>query len=258
MKIATWNVNSLRTRLSHVTRWLGTHKADVLCLQETKVEDSLFPLEALAEHGYFAAYHGQKSYNGVAIIARQKPTNVVFGFNGNIHNEQSRVIAATVGDTRIISAYVPQGESLDSPKFAFKQEFYVRLTEYAAEQAKLHPKLVVVGDFNISFDDRDVDDPKRRGKQVMFTPPEREWLGAFAQKANLSDAFRLVSDESGIFSWWDYRMWAAAPYKVGMRIDYVFVSEALKAKVKAVVHSKEERAELQPSDHIPVMAELED
>jgi exodeoxyribonuclease-3 len=254
MKIVTWNINSLRLRMAHVTRFIDTVKPDVICFQETKVEDSLFPLEAFAERGYFSAYHGQKSYNGVAIVARQKPQDVVFGFDGHIHNEQSRVVAATVGDVRIISAYVPQGEKLDSPKFAFKKEFYEHLTAYAAASGRKHSKLVVCGDFNISADERDVDDAKRRGKQVMFTPEEREWLRHFAETAGLKDSFRLVSDEAGVFSWWDYRQWAFAPYKIGMRIDYLFTSPAL--AVKAVEHFKDERGLTQPSDHVPVMVDL--
>jgi exodeoxyribonuclease-3 len=254
MKIVTWNINSLRLRMGHVTRFIDTVKPDVVCFQETKVEDGLFPIEPFAERGYFAAYHGQKSYNGVAIVARHKPVEVVFGFDGHIANDQSRVVAATVNGVRIISAYVPQGEALDSPKFAFKKEFYEQLTAYAAASATKYSKLVVCGDFNISADERDVDDAKRRGKQVMFTPDERAWLAHFAEAAGLKDAFRLVSDEAGIFSWWDYRMWAAAPFKVGMRIDYLFTSPAL--VVKGVEHFKDERAVTQPSDHIPVMVEV--
>jgi exodeoxyribonuclease-3 len=256
MKIVTWNINSLRLRMAHVTRFIDTVKPDVICFQETKVEDSLFPLEQFAERGYFAAYHGQKSYNGVAIVARQKPQEVVFGFDGFVHSDQSRVVAATIGETRIISAYVPQGEKLDSPKFAFKKEFYQHLTAYAAASAKKHGKLVVCGDFNISMDERDVDDAKRRGKQVMFTPEEREWLRHFAETAGLKDSFRLVSDEAGVFSWWDYRQWAFAPYKIGMRIDYLFTSPAL--TVKRVEHFKDERGVVQPSDHVPVMVEITD
>jgi exodeoxyribonuclease-3 len=257
MKIATWNVNSLRIRLDHVTRWLDAHQPDVLCLQETKVPDEHFPLDTFAERGYFAAFHGQKSYNGVAILARWKPADVVLGFDGHIHNDQMRVLTATLGDTRVTSVYVPNGADLKSEKFVFKREFFQHLIAFATAQAKKYPRYVICGDFNISHDERDVDDAARRAKQVMFTPDERAWLGTFMQQAGLADAFRQVNPQAGVFSWWDYRMWSLKPFKFGMRIDYLFASAALAPKIQAVEHFAAEREQSQPSDHIPILLTLE-
>lgn len=254
MKIATWNVNSLRTRMPHVLRWWDEHQPDILLLQETKVEDSLFPRTPFEERGLHLAIHGQKSYNGVAIISRHPITEVVHGFNGDIFNDHARVITATTGGLRVMSVYVPQGESTDSPKFAFKQEFAARLTTKLRQQLVQFPRFVVGGDFNVAMDDRDVDDPVKRSGQCMFTEGERAWLAGLTT-LGLHDALRLITAEGGTFSWWDYRELGFAKNR-GMRIDYLFVSAALKGKITAVTHSRDERKAIQPSDHIPVMVEL--
>ncbi|MBI1308259.1 MAG: exodeoxyribonuclease III [Proteobacteria bacterium] len=259
LKVATWNVNSLRIRLTHVLDWMEVAQPDVLCLQETKVEDSLFPHSAFTELGYHTACHGQKSYNGVALISRTPLQNVALGFNGHNLEEQTRVISATVetplGPTRVISAYVPNGQALDSPKFAFKQAFYQHLTSHIQAEVKSHPNLILAGDFNIAADERDVVNPTRAAKDVLFTPQEREWLSQLQKQTGLADAFRQVSQEEHIFSWWDYRMFARTP-NTGMRIDYLFTSPALTPHLKAVQHFAEERRKTQPSDHIPVLAEF--
>ncbi|MFZ2586993.1 MAG: exodeoxyribonuclease III [Alphaproteobacteria bacterium] len=254
MKLATWNVNSLRTRLPHVLRWWDATQPDVLLLQETKVEDALFPRTALEERGLHLAIHGQKSYNGVAIVSKHPITDVVHGFNGQIFNDHARVITATTGGLRVMSVYVPQGESVDSPKFAFKQQFAQRLTAKLAGQLALHPKLVVGGDFNVAMTELDVDDPAKRAGHCMFTLDERAWLGSLIN-LGLHDALRLVDATGKVFSWWDYRDLAFVKNR-GLRIDYLFVSAALKAKVSDVTHFKDERTQPQPSDHVPVMVEI--
>lgn len=255
IKVASWNVNSVRTRMPRIEAWLAANQPHVLCLQETKVEDGLFPQKAFADMGYNVAFHGQKSYNGVAILSKGPITKATLGFNGKNLNEQSRVITATTFGLRIINAYVPNGEALTSPKFEFKEEFYKQLTAYAAGQVESHPRLVLCGDFNIAADERDVVNPARAVKDVLFTPTEQEWLKSLRDTVPLDDAFRIVSQEAGVFSWWDYRTFGRNPNS-GMRIDYVFTSRALAPHVNAVTHDAAERAEPQPSDHVPVVLSL--
>ncbi|MCP5405333.1 MAG: exodeoxyribonuclease III [Pseudomonadaceae bacterium] len=258
MKIASWNVNSLRTRMGHVLAWWDAHQPDVLLLQETKVADEMFPRAPFEERGLHVAIHGQKSYNGVAIVSRHPLGDVEQGFHGDVFADHARLIAATVahpkGNLRVASAYVPNGESTQSPKFVFKEEFYAHLTAWAAREVAAFPQLVVGGDFNISADERDVDNPAKRSKECMFTSAERGWLQTFAGD-HLHDALRLTTDEAGLFSWWDYRSYAFVNNR-GMRIDYLFVSDALKAKVANVTHYRDERGKEQPSDHIPIEVEL--
>lgn len=256
--VATWNVNSIRTRMPHVVRWLDEHRPDVLLVQETKVDNPQFPHDAFAARGLHVAIHGQKSYNGVAIVSRHPLADIRMGFNGEDLDGQTRIIAATVQaggqPLRVISAYVPNGESPASPKFDFKQRFYARLTAHMQTELAAHARLALGGDFNISWDERDVDDPARRIKECMFTPAEQQWLRQVAE-VGLHDALRLTDDAAGIFSWWDYRELGFAKNR-GMRIDYVFVSAALKALVQGVEHHRDERKQTQPSDHIPVLVRL--
>ena len=261
MRIATWNVNSLRTRLNHVVRWLDEYRPDVLLLQETKVEDALFPHGPFSERGYTAATHGQKSYNGVAIVSRMPLADVAKGLPDRPEPDQCRLIAATVpgaaGPVRVVSAYVPNGSEVGSEKFDYKRVYYQRLQQYMKLEIGAHPRLVLGGDFNISADVRDVDDPAQREADVLFTPEERAWLSGLCEATGLADAFRLVSDEARVFSWWDYRNLAFQKNQ-GMRIDYLFVSPALAGRVGAVEHVRAERKQPQPSDHIPVLLTLED
>lgn len=268
LKVATWNVNSLRTRLGHVLDWIDTHQPDVLCIQETKVEDSLFPAEPFTSRGLHVAMHGQKSYNGVALVSRIPLEDVTCGFMAEglpeIFGSQSRLIAATVRPqgaaatvpgVRVISAYVPNGESPTSEKFAFKEAFYGHLTSYVQTALQSHPQLVLAGDFNIAADERDIENPERSARHVLFTPQERQWLTHLRTETKLADTFRQVDQAANIYSWYDYRTYARAPGN-GARIDYLFTSEALTPHVKAVVHHQDERPKPQPSDHIPVMLEL--
>lgn len=246
--------------MAHVLEWLEAHQPDVLCLQETKVEDTLFPAEAFAQRGYHLAVHGQKSYNGVALISRHPLNDVTNGFAAEglpeIFSSQTRLIAATVQGVRVISAYVPNGESPTSEKFAFKEEFYSHLNRYLSSALQSHPKLVICGDFNISAEARDIINPEKAVKHVLFTPQEQEWLARLMSTNSLSDSFRLVSQEADVYSWYDYRTYARNP-KAGARIDYLFVSPPLVPHVKSVMHDQDERTKPQPSDHIPVLLTLE-
>ena len=263
IRVATWNVNSLRTRLTHVLDWIDANNPDILCLQETKVEDSLFPTEEFTKRGLNLAMHGQKSYNGVALISRHALHNVTNGFNAEglpeIFASQTRLIAATLNVSgrhlRIVSAYVPNGESPTSEKFTFKEEFYRHLTAYAARALETTPDLVICGDFNIAADERDIANPERSIKQVLFTPQEREWLSHFRDSNNFTDAFRQLSEEPNMYSWYDYRTYGRNP-NTGARIDYLFASQSLKPHITAVEHFQAERTKTQPSDHIPVTLDL--
>lgn len=263
LKVATWNVNSLRTRLTHVLEWIDTNNPDILCLQETKVEDALFPTEEFTKRGLHLAMHGQKSYNGVALISRHPLQNVTCGFNAEglpeIFGSQTRLIAATIQAggraIRIVSAYVPNGESPTSEKFTFKQEFYQHLTAYIQKAQQETPDLVICGDFNIAADARDIANPERSVKQVLFTPQEREWLATFQSTNNLTDTFRHLTDAGEVYSWYDYRTYGRNP-NTGARIDYLFATESLKPHIAAVEHFQTERPKPQPSDHIPVLLEL--
>ncbi len=245
--------------MGHVTEWLDAYQPDVLCLQETKVEDALFPSEPFTSRGYHIALHGQKSYNGVALISKHPLQEPTLGFANeslpDIFHAQTRLIAATVKGVRIISAYVPNGESPTSEKFAFKEAFYQHLTQYVQTTLAVHPKLVICGDFNIAAEARDIDRPEKSVKNVLFTPAEQEWLATFRSTNNLADSFREVDQTENVYSWWDYRTYARAPQN-GARIDYLFTSEALTPHVRAVTHHADERPKPQPSDHIPVLLEL--
>jgi exodeoxyribonuclease-3 len=259
LKIATWNVNSLRLRLPQVLAWLNTHQPDALCLQETKVEDGLFPLTELQNAGWHAAFTGQKSYNGVAILARVPPTDIATGFTYTNYDaqNQARLIGATVQGVRLYSAYVPNGESLSSPKFEYKATFYTALQTEMQAALAAHPQLVLSGDFNIAADARDVPNPARAVKDILFTPTEQAWLKNLQTQTGLADAFRIVDQTPHVYSWFDYRSYGRNPSN-GMRIDYHLVSPALAPQVQAVTHYPEVRALVQPSDHVPVMLVLKE
>jgi len=254
LKIATWNVNSLNVRLPHVLDWLASEKPDVLCLQETKQEDSKFPYEALKEAGYNAIHSGQKTYNGVAILTPHTIENPHFGIT-DYADEQKRVITATINGVRIICAYIPNGQSLDSDKYQYKLGWLKALNAYVANQLAEHPKLALLGDYNIAPEDRDVHDPKAWEGQVLVSEPERD---AFQQliALGLHDGFRLFEQEDKSFSWWDYRM-AGFRRDLGLRIDHILVSDALKASCQRSWIDKAPRKLERPSDHTPVVLELE-
>lgn len=253
MKLATWNVNSLTVRLPQVLDWLVTHQPDVLCLQETKVTDDKFTAEEFASVGYYAQWFGQKTYNGVALLSRSRASSVVRNMIG-LDDEQARVIAATVDGIRIIDAYFPNGQAPDSEKFEYKMRWIRALRTWVAEELSHHPRLVLLGDFNIAPEDRDVCDPVAWAGQIHCTPEERrefqDLLGL-----GLHDSFRLFEQPAKLYSWWDYRNLAFRRNQ-GLRIDHILVSEALKPQVRSCVIDKLPRKNERPSDHAPVVMEL--
>ena len=255
MKIASWNVNSLNVRLPHLLHWLAEAKPDVVALQETKLEDHRFPEDALLEAGYRSVFAGQKTYNGVAILARQAISDVQAGIPG-FDDPQKRAIAATVGDIRIVDLYVVNGEAVGSEKFAYKLRWLDAVREWLRAELAAHPKLVVLGDFNIAPDDRDVWDPKRWREKILCSTPEREAYRGLLD-LGLSDSFRLFNDEAGHHSWWDYRL-SGFERGWGLRIDLVLVSEALKARCTGAGIDREPRGWERPSDHTPVFVEIAD
>lgn len=256
MKIASWNVNSLNVRLPHLLDWLRTAQPDVVALQETKLEDAKFPDGPLAESGYRSVFCGQKTYNGVAILSRTPATDVQYGVPG-LEDEQKRVIAATVNGVRIVDLYVVNGQSVGSEKYAYKLRWIQAVHDWLEAELRLNPNLVVLGDFNIAPEDRDTHDPLLWNEaSIHSSTGERAALQAMLS-LGLHDSFRLQQAEAGHFSWWDYRM-AAFRRNLGLRIDLVLVSEALKERVAEVGIDREPRTWERPSDHAPVWVRLAD
>ena len=253
MKIATWNVNSLKVRLPQVLQWLSNNPIDILCLQETKLTDDKFPLAEINAAGYHVAFSGQKTYNGVAILSREPLTQVVKN-NPLFPDEQQRIIAATIGELRIISVYVPNGQAIDSEKYPYKLSWLASLHDWLAEEAKQFPKLAVLGDYNIAPADADVHDPVAWEGQVLCSEPERAALQKICD-IGLHDAFRLFEQAPKLYSWWDYRQMGFRLNK-GVRIDHILLSAALKDVCQACEIDKLPRKWEQPSDHAPVVATL--
>jgi exodeoxyribonuclease III len=255
MKIATWNVNSLSVRLPQVRDWLVAHGPDVLCLQETKLTDDKFPLDTLQAAGYQAQWFGQKTYNGVAILSKLPPNDVVKNIPG-FEDTQARVITATVQGIRIVGAYFPNGQAVGSEKFTYKMQWLKALHLWLADEIKHHPRLVVVGDYNIAPEDTDVHDPVLWADQIHCTVQERDhFKGLLA--LGLVDAFRLFEQSPKSWSWWDYRNLAFRKNQ-GLRIDHILVSTALRNSVSTCSIDKLPRKNERPSDHAPVMVELHD
>ena len=253
MKLATWNVNSLRVRLPHLTDWLAQAQPDIVCLQELKCEDAKFPRAELEAAGYRSACSGQKTYNGVAILSRSALLEVSAGIPG-FQDEQRRVLAATAGDLRVICVYCPNGQAVGSEKYAYKLRWFAALKEYVAAEFSRHPKLAVAGDFNVAPEDRDVHDPKAWEGQVLVSEPERvAWRALLA--VGLKDSFRLFDQPEKIYSWWDYRM-LGFRRNAGLRIDHVLVSAELAKRCTASTVDKAPRKLERPSDHAPVIAEF--
>ena len=253
MKFATWNVNSLNVRLPHMLEWLQQAEPDVLCLQETKQEDSKFPYDALKEAGYEAVHIGQKTYNGVAILSRHPLTNIQHNIP-NFADEQQRVIAANIGDIRVVCAYIPNGQAVDSDKYQYKLRWLKALHDWLQVELLAHPKLLLLGDYNIAPEDRDCHDPAAWVGQVLVSPPEREAFQRLVQ-LGLHDSFRLFEQPEKSFSWWDYRM-AGFRRNLGMRIDHIMVSDALKAYCTEAFIDKAPRKLERPSDHTPVVLKV--
>ncbi len=255
MKIATWNVNSLKVRLPQVIAWLAAHQPDALCLQETKTEDAAFPLAAIRDTGYHVVFTGQKTYNGVAILSRLPAADPVMAIPG-FDDPQKRVLAATIGGVRVVCLYVPNGQSVDSDKYQYKLAWLQATTAWLKAELSSHPQLVVVGDYNIAPADIDVHDPKAWEGQVLCSAPERAALQALLA-IGLHDGLRLVEPSAQMFTWWDYRM-NAFKRKMGLRIDHILVSTALVPKCRSCIVDLEPRRHERPSDHAPVSAEFAD
>lgn len=251
MKVATWNVNSLKVRLPQVLDWLAAEQPDVLALQETKLPDEAFPLDDIRAAGYHAVYAGQKTYNGVALLSREPATDVIRDFPG-LDDPDRRVLGGTVAGVRVLNLYVVNGQAVGSPKYAYKLDWLARVTAHVGRELAGHPRLAVLGDFNIAPEDRDVHDPEAWREQVLCSTPEREALARLLG-LGLADAFRLFEQPEGSFTWWDYRA-AAFRRNLGLRIDLILVSEALRARCRACVIDKAPRRLERPSDHAPVVA----
>ena len=257
MKLATWNVNSLTVRLPQVLEWLSAQNEhggmDVLALQETKTTDDKFPQAEIEAAGYQVAFFGQKTYNGVALIAKHPITEVVHNIPG-FTDEMARVITATVNGVRVVGAYFPNGQAPDSDKFVYKIRWLEALQNWLRQELTHHPKLVLMGDFNITVDDRDVWDPVGLKDTIHCTVAEREhFQGLIALGTH--DAFRLFEQAEKSYSWWDYREFAFRRNR-GLRIDHILVSDALKDSVQACLIDKAPRKNERPSDHVPVVVTL--
>ena len=253
MQLATWNVNSLGVRLPQVLDWLAAHPVDVLALQELKLTDDKFPAQAFADAGYQAQWFGQKTYNGVALISRTPAADVVKNIPG-FADEQSRVLCATIDGVRVIGAYFPNGQAPGSDKFAYKMAWLAALREWVKAEMAAHPQLVLMGDYNITFDDADVWDPDGLRESIHCTTEERTHLQALIG-LGLHDAHRLFEQPPKSFSWWDYRMLGFQKNR-GLRIDHILITDALKARATACTIDRAPRKNTQPSDHAPVVLTL--
>jgi exodeoxyribonuclease-3 len=253
MKLATWNINSLTVRLPQVLDWLQANPVDVLALQELKMTDDKFPADAFAQAGYCAQWFGQKTYNGVALISRTPAEQVVKNIPG-FDDEMSRVITATVDGVRVIGAYFPNGQAPGSDKFEYKMEWLKGLRAWVKAELVTHPNLVLMGDYNITFDDSDVWDPEGMRDQIHCTEEERYHLRALIA-LGLHDSYRLFEQPTKSYSWWDYRDFDFRRNR-GLRIDHILVSNALKPLVTSCVIDKQPRTNERPSDHAPVVVEI--
>ncbi len=252
MKLATWNVNSLKVRLPHLLEWLEANPIDVVCLQETKQQDADFPQDALQAAGYHSAFSGQKTYNGVAIISREPISDVQYGIP-NFADEQKRVIAATISGVRVVCVYIPNGQEVGSDKYQYKLKWLAALHGWLAEELKKYPMLALLGDYNIAPEDRDVYDPAGWAGNILVSAPERAAFQGLLQ-LGLRDTFRLFEQTEKSYSWWDYRMMAFRR-NMGLRIDHILISDALHCT--SCLIDKAPRKLERPSDHTPVLADVQ-
>jgi exodeoxyribonuclease-3 len=255
LKVATWNVNSLRVRLEQVLAWLEAERPDVLALQETKLKDPEFPAEDFAARGYESIYSGQPAYNGVAVLSRSKPREIATELVG-LTDPERRLLAATIDGMRVVCLYVPNGQSIDSEKYRYKLEWLGALRAQLAAELARHERCLVLGDFNITPDDRDVHDPKLWAGKVLCSEPERAALRKILA-LGLDDAFRLFSQPERAFTWWDYRAGALRRNR-GLRIDLILTSPPLSRLCAGCRIDVAPRRLARPSDHAPVVAEFRD
>ena len=255
MRLASWNVNSLKVRLPQLLEWLAEKQPDVVCLQETKLEDQNFPQAELEAAGFKVAFSGQKTYNGVALLSRHDLGDIICG-NPHFPDPQKRLISATINGIRVISAYIPNGQAVDSDKYDYKLSWLEALERWLAEQLASYPELVLAGDFNIAPEDRDVHNPEAWVGQILCSEPERE---AFRRllALGLQDSFRLFEQPEKSFSWWDYRMLGFQKNQ-GLRIDHILLSKPLAERCTAAGIDRDMRKRERPSDHAPVTASLSD
>lgn len=251
--LATWNVNSIRVRLEQVLEWLKSHQPDVLALQELKMTDDAFPTAAFTDAGYQVAVSGQATYNGVAILAKNPLENVVYGIPG-YDDVQKRVLAATIDGVRVVCVYVPNGASVDSDKYIYKLQWFEHLIHYAKKTMAAHPQTVILGDYNVAPEDRDVHDPAAWQGQVLVSDKERACFAALLA-AGFQDAFRTLAPEDNSYTWWDYRMNAFKRNR-GLRIDHILATQAVMARAKSCVIDKMPRTWDRPSDHTPIILHL--
>ncbi len=254
MQLATWNVNSLKVRLPQVLDWLAARPVDVLCLQELKLEDKVFPADAFSEIGYHSVYMGQKTYNGVAILSKQPASDIQYNLP-NLQDEQKRLLAATIDGVRVVCGYFPNGQSLDSDKYPYKLGWLKALGDWLEAELQQHPQLALLGDYNIAPEDCDVHDPAAWQGQVLVSEPER---AAFRRLVGmgLQDSFRLFDQAEQSFSWWDYRA-AGFRRNLGLRIDHILLTAPLAQRCHGCEIDKAPRKLERPSDHAPVIATLD-
>jgi exodeoxyribonuclease-3 len=255
MKIATWNINSINARMPHLLDWLGAVEPDVVCLQETKCVDESFPYHEIHDLGYHTAFYGQKSYNGVAIISKYEPEDVVKGFPEDADDSQKRLIAATVGGVRVVGTYVPNGSELGSDKYRFKLDWLQRLRRFFEETCDVKDYVLLCGDFNVAPDPLDVWDPPAWEGKIHFSKPERAAI-QFVKQWGFVDVFRKMNGDVKEFSWWDYRNWAF-PKNHGLRIDHIWTTPSLADKCTRCWIDRSTRKLDKPSDHAPVIAEFD-
>jgi exodeoxyribonuclease III len=255
VKIATWNINSVRARVDRLVAWLKAQAPDVLCLQELKCTNEQFPTAEIEACGYRAQVFGQKTYNGVAILSRAEVGNVQRGLNDGVDDDEARVISATFNGVHLIGLYAPNGQEVGSPAYSYKLEWYARLTRVLEQRYKSDQALLLCGDFNVAPDDLDVWDPRYFADKTLFTVPERDAFKKLRDSLGLVDAWRTLHPDLKAFSWWDYRL-LAFPKNTGLRIDHFLLTPSLMARAKASEIDREARKGKQPSDHAPVWVEL--
>lgn len=254
MKIASWNVNSLKVRLPQVLDWLRTSQADILALQETKLSDKNFPVSEIEAAGYQVVYSGQKTYNGVALLSKSPARDIITDIPG-LNDHQRRILCATIEGLRIINLYVPNGQAVGSEKYTYKLEWLNKMAGFIQQQLRQYPRTVVLGDFNIAPDDRDVHDPAAWREQILCSTQERQALEAILQ-TGLNDSFRLFDQPEQTFSWWDYRA-AGFRRNAGLRIDLILTSQDLSTACHAAYIDRQPRTLERPSDHTPAVAEFD-